>query len=134
MAEFVMKELVQKQGMEDLFHIESAATSDEEIGNPVYPPVRELLSKRGISCKGKTARQLRRNDYSDYDYFIGMDSANRRNMLRLFRNDPDGKVSLLLDHTNRPGDVADPWYTRDFHATERDVQEGCEALLKKLLL
>ena len=133
MAEFVMKDLVQKQGVAAMFQIESAATSDEEIGNPVYPPVRELLGKRGISCKGKVARQLCRSDYNRYDYFIGMDSANRRNMLRLFENDPEGKVSLLLDHTSRPGDVADPWYTRDFLATERDVQEGCEALLKKLL-
>lgn len=133
MAEFVMKELVREQGVADRFHIESAATSDDEIGNPVYPPVRELLGKRGISCKGKTARQLRRSDYANYDYFIGMDSANRRNMLRLFGNDPEGKVSLLLDYTDRPGDVADPWYTRDFLSTERDVQEGCAALLKKLL-
>ena len=134
MAEFVMKDLVKKQGVEELFHIESAATSDDEVGNPIYPPVRELLSKRGISCKGKTARQLCRSDYEKYDYFIGMDSSNRRNMLRLFGNDPKAKVSLLLDHTSRPGDVADPWYTRDFQATERDVQEGCEALLKELLL
>ena len=133
MAEFVMKDLVQKRGVEDRFLIESAATSDDEVGNPVYPPVRELLAKRGISCKGKTARQLCPDDYEKYDYFVGMDSANRRNMLRLFKNDPKGKVSLLLDHTPRPGDVADPWYTRDFLATERDVQEGCEALLNKLL-
>ena len=133
MAEFVMKDLVEKRGVAERFVIASAATSDEEIGNPVYPPVRELLGKRGISCKGKTARQLRRSDYEEYDYFIGMDSANRRNMLRLFGNDPKGKVSLLLDHTGLPRDVADPWYTRDFRATEEDVQRGCEALLKKLL-
>ena len=133
MAEFVMKDLVAKKGIAERFLIASAATSDEEIGNPVYPPVRELLGKRGISCKGKTARQLRRSDYEEFDYFIGMDSANRRNMLRLFGNDPKGKVSLLLDHTGHPRDVADPWYTRDFHATEADVQEGCEALLNKLI-
>lgn len=133
MAEFVMKELVQQRGLSHRFEIASAATSDEEIGNPVYPPVRELLGKRGISCKGKTARQLRRSDYGEYDYFIGMDSANRRNMLRLFNNDPQGKVSLLLDHTDHPRDVADPWYTRNFRATEEDVQRGCEALLEKLL-
>ena len=133
MAEFIMKELVQKQGVEHLFEIASAATSDEELGSAPYPPVRALLSERGISTKGKTARQLTRDDYEKYDYFIGMDGANRRNMLRLFANDPQGKVSLLLDYTDRPRDVADPWYTRDFRATERDVDVGCAALLEYLL-
>lgn len=133
MAEFIMKELVQKQGVAHLFEIASAATSDEELGSPPYPPVRALLSERGISCKGKTARQLRRDDYERYDYFVGMDSANRRNMLRLFANDPQGKVSLLLDYTDHPRDVADPWYTRNFQATEKDVDAGCAALLDFLL-
>ena len=129
MAEYLMKELVKKAGREAEFEIASAATSDEEIGNPVYPPVREILSRRGISCKGKTARQLRRDDYDRYDYFIGMDSANRRNMFRLFDNDPKGKVSLLLDYTDHPRDVADPWYTRNFSQTEKDIEEGCKAFL-----
>ena len=133
MAEFIMKELVQKKGVADLFEIASAATSTEELGSPPYPPVRALLSERGISTKGKTARQITKADYAKYDYFIGMDSANRRNMLRVFDNDPEGKVSLLLDYTDHPRDVADPWYTRDFRATERDVDEGCAALLKALL-
>ena len=133
MAEFIMKELVQKQGVAHLFEIASAATSDEELGSAPYPPVRALLSERGISTKGKTARQLTRGDYEKYDYFIGMDGANRRNMLRLFANDPQGKVSLLLDYTDHPRDVADPWYTRDFRATERDVDVGCAALLEYLL-
>ena len=128
-----MKELVQRQGLSHMFEIASAATSDEELGNGVYPPVRELLSKRGISTKGKTARQLRRSDYDAYDYLIGMDSANRRNMLRLFSNDPQGKVSLLLDYTDHPRDVADPWYTRNFSAAERDIEAGCKALLEHLL-
>ncbi|MBE6985472.1 MAG: low molecular weight phosphotyrosine protein phosphatase [Ruminococcaceae bacterium] len=133
MAEFVMKELVEKKGVAHLFEISSAATCSDELGNPVYPPVRALLSERGISTKGKTACQLSRADYDKYDYFIGMDSNNRRSMLRLFSNDPQGKVSLLMDYTDRPRDVADPWYTRDFKATERDVDEGCAALLEQLL-
>ena len=133
MAEFVMKDLVEKQGISHLFEIASAATSSDEVGNPTYPPVRALLAERGISTNGKTARQLTKADYEKYDYFIGMDSRNKRNMLRLFDDDPMGKVSLLLDYTDRPGDVADPWYTRDFRATERDVDEGCAALLKALL-
>lgn len=132
MAEFVMKDLVQKQGISHEFEISSAATSSDELGNPVYPPVRELLQRRGISCKGKTARQLQAADYEKYDYFIGMDENNRRSMLRLFQNDPKGKVSLLLDHTPHPRDVADPWYTRNFSATEADVDAGCAALLKEL--
>ncbi len=132
MAEFLMKDLVKKEGLAEKFEIASAATSDEEIGNPVYPPVRELLSKRGIPCKGKAARQLRRDDYDRYDYFVGMDSANRRNMLRLFNGDPKGKVSLLLDYTDHPRDVADPWYTRNFITAEKDILEGCKALLQTL--
>lgn len=133
MAEFLMKELVAEKGLSARFEIASAATSDEELGNPVYPPVAALLRERGISCKDKTARQLRRADYESYDYIIGMDGANRRNMLRLFGGDPKGKVSLLLDFTDHPRDVADPWYTRDFRAAERDIETGCRALLNTLL-
>ena len=132
MAEFIMKELVKQRGLEARFEIASAATSDEEIGNPVYPPVRALLSARGVSCAGKTAVRLRAADYGRWDYFIGMDGANRRNMQRLFGGDPQGKVSLLLDYTERPRDVADPWYTRDFHAAEADIDRGCAALLENL--
>lgn len=133
MAEFIMKDLVKKRGLDARFEIASAATSDEETGNPVYPPVRALLSARGISCAGKTAVQLRAADYGRWDYFIGMDGANRRNMQRLFGGDPQGKVSLLLDYTDRPRDVADPWYTRDFRAAEADIDRGCAALLDDLL-
>lgn len=133
MAEFIMKDLVQKRGVAHLFEIASAATCSDEVGNPTYPPVRALLAERGISTKGKTARRLTKEEYDQYDYFIGMDSGNKRNMLRLFDGDPQGKVSLLLDYTDRPGDVADPWYTRDFKATERDVDEGCAGLLEQLL-
>lgn len=132
MAEFIMKELVKQRGLEARFEIASAATSDEETGNPVYPPVRALLSARGISCAGKMAVQLRAADYGRWDYFIGMDGANQRNMQRLFGGDPQGKVSLLLDYTERPRDVADPWYTRDFHAAEADIDRGCAALLENL--
>ena len=132
MAEFLMKELVAQAGRAAEFEIASAATSCEELGNPVYPPVAALLRGRGISCRGKVARQLCRADYDRYDYIIGMDEANRRNMLRLFGGDPAGKVSLLLDFTDHPRDVADPWYTRDFRAAERDIEEGCRRLLQKL--
>ncbi|WP_294515245.1 low molecular weight protein-tyrosine-phosphatase [uncultured Intestinimonas sp.] len=133
MAEFVMKDLVQKAGLEAQFRIASAATSAEELGNPVYPPARRKLAEHGISCAGKTARQLRREDYEDWDLFIAMDEANLRNMRRLFSGDPAVKCSLLLSHTDRPGEVADPWYTGDFEATWRDVEEGCQALLHELI-
>ena len=132
MAEFVMKDLVEKAGLADEFTIASAATSTEEIGNPVYPPVRQLLTRHGISCAGKTARQLQRGDYAAWDLFVGMDMANLRNMTRLFDGDPEGKVHALLDYTHRPGEVADPWYTGDFESTWRDVVEGCNGLLQSL--
>ena len=132
MAEFVMKDLVRKAGLEDEFSIASAATSTEEIGNPVYPPARRKLAEHGIGCAGKTARQLRREDYDRYDLLIGMDGTNLRNMRRICGGDPAGKLSLLLDWTGRPGDVADPWYTGDFEATWRDVAAGCAALLAYL--
>ena len=132
MAEFVMKDLVKKAGMEDVFSIASAATSTEEIGNPVYPPARRKMAEHGIGCAGHAARQLRRDDYDRWDYLIGMDSANLRNMHRICGGDPAGKISLLLDWTNRPGSVADPWYTGDFEATWQDVLAGCRNLLKQI--
>ena len=133
MAEFVMKKLVSEAGMADQFEIASAATSAEELGNSVYPPVRSLLARHGIDCTGKTARQLRKTDYEKFDYLVGMDSANFRNINRICGGDPEGKIHLLLDYTPCPGDVADPWYTRDFEATWRDVNEGCHGLLKQIL-
>ena len=133
MAEFVMKDLVKKAGREWEFEIASAATSTEEIGNPVYPPARRKLAEHGISCAGKTARQLRRDDYDKWDYIVGMDSANLRNMRRICGGDPEGKISLLMDWTSHPGDVADPWYTGDFEATWQDVSAGCEGLLAHLI-
>lgn len=130
MAEFVMQDLVKQAGLEDQFQIASAATSTEEIGNPVYPPARRKLAEHGISCAGKTARQLTKADYARNDLLIGMDRANIRNMNRICGGDPDGKIKLLLDYTDRPSDVADPWYTGDFDATWRDVLDGCQGLLK----
>lgn len=133
MAEFVMKDLVEKAGVAQQFLIESAATSTEEIGNSVYPPARRKLAEHGISCQGKTARQMTRLDYGRYDLLIGMDSWNIRNMRAISGGDPEGKIRMLMDYTNRPGDVADPWYTGDFEVTWRDVLEGCEALLSQLV-
>ena len=133
MAEFVMKNLVNKKGMADQFEIASAATSTEEIGNPVYPPAKRMLKEHGISCEGKTARQMTKADYTYYDYIIAMDRFNLRNMTRFVGNDPDNKVSLLMDFTSHPKDVADPWYTGDFDTTWNDVYEGCVGILKKLI-
>lgn len=132
MAEFVMKDMVKKAGLEDEFYIESAAISAEELGNPVYPPARKLLAQHGINCSGKVARQMKKYDYDAFDLLIGMDRSNLRGMHRICGEDFDNKMHLLLDYTDRPGDVADPWYTRDFEATWRDVQEGCAELLKYL--
>ena len=132
MAEFVMKDLVEKAGLKDRFHIESAATSTEEIGNPVYPPARRKLAEYGISCAGHAARQLTRKDYDQFDWLIGMDFANLRNMRRMCGGDEQNKIHLLMDYTHRPGEVADPWYTGNFEATWQDVREGCEGLLQYL--
>lgn len=131
MAEFIMKDLVEKAGRKDDFYIESAATSTEEIGNTVYPPARRKLAEHGISCAGKTARQMTRSDYDHFDCIVGMDEWNLRNMHRICGGDPEGKIHQLLDFTNRPGDVADPWYTGNFEATWHDVLEGCKALLDR---
>jgi len=132
MAEFVMKDLVGKAGADERFFIASAATSTEEIGNPVYPPARRKLAEHGIGCAGKTARQMTAADYREYDLLIGMDSANLRNMRRICGGDPEGKIRLLMDFTERPGDVADPWYTGDFETTWRDISAGCRGLLEWL--
>ena len=134
MAEFVMKKLVSDSGMADKFYIESAATSREEIGNPVYQPVRKLLASHGIDTSGKTARQMTEADYDRFDYIVAMDRNNLRNMERIIGKDDENKVSLLLHHAGIDRDVADPWYTRDFEATWDDVNAGCKALLKKILL
>lgn len=135
MAEFILKDMVSRLGIADEFVIASSATSTEEIfrgvGNPVYPPAREELAKHGISCEGKRAVQLQMSDYGKYDLFIGMDSANIRNMTRMLGGDPDGKIRKLMDYVGG-GDVADPWYSGNFQVTYRDIYEGCTALLEEI--
>ena len=132
MAEFLMKELVRQAGQAEAFCIASAATSAEELGNPVYPPVRRKLAEYGIDCTGKTARQLTRRDYEDWDLLIGMDEENMAGMRRLFGGDPEGKLHMLLEYAGLHQGVADPWYTRDFDAAWQDVTVACTALLNRL--
>ena len=134
MAEYVMKHLVEQAQLTDQYLIASAATSTEEIGNPVYPPARRKLAEHGIGCQGHAARQLTRADYQRFDLLVGMDSANIRNMNRICGGDPEGKIVLLLNliapTSPRYGcDVSDPWYTGDFEATWQDVLQGCQALI-----
>lgn len=128
-----MKDLVKKAHLEGQFEIASAATSREELGNPVYPPARQELAKHGIGCSGKTARQITKEDYEYYDYIVAMDYSNVRNLERMLGPDTEHKISMLLDYTNHPGQVADPWYTGNFEATWNDVLEGCQGLLKQIL-
>ena len=133
MAEYVMKDLVKKAGLEDELQIASAATSREEIGNPVYPSARRKRAEHGISCGGHAARQLRNSDYEEYDLLIGMDRANLRNMYRICGGDFNDKMHLLMEYAGRPKqEVADPWYTDDFDATWLDVLAGCRGLLDHL--
>ena len=132
MARFIMEDLVKKEELENQIQVDSAATSTEEIGNPVYPPARRKLAEHQISCQGHAARQMTRADYDRYDLLIGMDQANLRNMTRICGGDPEGKIHLLMDYTDRPGQVADPWYTGDFETTYRDVLEGCQGLLETI--
>lgn len=137
MAEFIFKDLIAKRGVADHFEIASSATSTEEIcngiGNPVYPPAKAELAKHGLFCDGKRAVQLQKSDYDKYDLFIGMDSANIRNMFHIFGGDPDEKVHKLMDYTERGGDVADPWYSERFDVAYRDIFEGCTALFDAVL-
>ncbi len=134
-----MKKMARTAGREASFEIASAATSDEEVGNPVYPMARQELAKHGIGCPGKTARQIVPEDYSYYDLIVGMERANMRNMKDVFGGDPEGKLSLLLDHTpesdtkHHNRDVVDPWYTRKFNIAWDDIHAGCQALFEKLI-
>lgn len=130
LAEFVMKDIAAKAGLADSFVIASAATSTEEIGNPVHRGTREKLREHGISAAGKTAVQMKRSDYDKYDYLIGMDDWNIRNILRITGGDPEGKVHKLLEFAGRDGDIADPWYTGNFDETYEDVKAGCDGLWK----
>ena len=135
MAEFIFKDMVSRQGIADQFHIASAATSTEEIwngiGNPVYPPAKAELAKHGISCEGKRAVQLKKSDYEDYDYLIGMDDRNIHNMERITGH-KGGKIHLLLSFDGSYKNVADPWYTGRFDVTYKDIEKGCDAFLDYL--
>ena len=136
MAEFIFKNLLKERGLAQRFTVTSSATSTEEIwngvGNPVYPPAKAELARHGISCEGKRAVQLQRSDYEEYDLFVGMDSANIRNMHRILGGDPNGKIRKLMDYTSRGGDVADPWYSERFDIAYRDIYDGCLGLLRAL--
>ena len=137
MAEFIFKRLLSQNGREGSVFVASCATSSEEIsfsgiGNPVYPPARAELKRHGIDCGGKRAVQLKKEDYGEYDLFIGMDSNNIRNMHRIFGGDAEGKIRKLMDYTKRGGDVADPWYSDRFDVAYNDIAEGCECLYKAL--
>ena len=132
MAEFLLKDMVQKRGVARNFHIASAATSTEEIGNPVHYGTRNKLAAYGISVAGKTAIQMKKQDYKAYDYLIGMDDANIRNMRRIAGGDAEGKIYKLLEFAGSRRDIADPWYTGNFDETYDDIVEGCEALLKHI--
>ena len=136
MAEIIFRDMLQKQGLLGEFSVASSATSTEEIwngvGNPVYPPAREELARHGLSCEGKRAVQITREDYARYDYLICMDDNNVRNLRRIVGSDPERKISKLMDYTDRGGNVADPWYYGNFDVTYRDISEGCAALLAAL--
>lgn len=132
MAEYVMRDLVRRAGLEEQIQVASAATSREELGNPVYPPARRKLAEHGIACEGHSARQMTAADYDRFDLLIGMDQNNLRNMNRICGGDPQHKLRMLMDYTDRPGEVADPWYTGDFERTWQDVLAGCQGLLEQL--
>ena len=132
MGEYILKDMLEKRGMSQDFYVESAATSTEELGNPVYPPARNKLKEHGIDCRGKTARQITKADYKNFDYIFCADSYNIKNAMRIFGSDPAGKVRRLLDITDNPRDIADPWYTGNFDITYDDIIEGCEAFLNTL--
>ena len=132
MAEFVMKDLVKKAGLEDEFVIASSAVSAEELGNHVYPPAKKVLKEHGISVGDKHAELLTRRDYDLYDLLIAMDTSNLRNIDRIIRSDPEDKVHLLMSYAGKSASVADPWYTGDFETAYNDIREGCEGLLRSL--
>ena len=133
MAEYVMKDLVKKSGYEGSFYIASAATSLEEIGNHIHHGTRTKMREVGIPTDNRVAVQLKRSDYDKYDYIIGMDRWNYKNILRIVGEDTEGKVSLLLEFAGSSRDIADPWYTGNFDQTYEDILEGCEALLQRLI-
>ena len=132
MAEYLFRDMVQKKGLSDCFHIASAATSREEIGNGVYPPAKRKLASVGISCAMHYARQVTKTDYAEYDYLLVAEHYNIPNLMRQIKEDPEKKVYRLLDFSNRPRDIADPWYTGDFDITYEDIMDGLEAFLAHL--
>lgn len=132
MSEYILRDMVTKRGLADQFKIASAATSREEIGNPVYPPARRKLRENGIDPSGKTARQMTKKDYEEFDYILAAESYNIRNIYRITGGDPDNKICRLLDYSDRPRDIDDPWYTGNFDVTWDDIVEGCEAFLDHL--
>ena len=133
MAEFIMRKLVNESGLSDEIFVASSATSTEEIwhgqGNPVYPPAKAELKKHGISAEGKCAVQLQASDGDKYDYFIGMDTMNIRNMKRILGNSKEDKIYKMLTFAGRSDDVSDPWYSGDFRRAYSDIEEGCKGLL-----
>ena len=135
MAEYIFRRMLTEGGRENEVLVASSATSDEEIwgsvGNPVYPPARKKMAEHGIDCRGTTARQMTKADYAHYDLLVAMDQSNLRWMERICSGDPEGKFRLLLDYTDHPRDVADPWYTGDFEATWQDVNAGCRGILQQ---
>ena len=132
MAAYTLQHLVNMRDIADHFYIDSAATSYEEIGKPVYPPAKAELASHGISCKGHAARKLVKKDFEEFDYLIAMEQYNLRNIQRDFGPELTSQVSLLLDYTDTPGDIDDPWYSGGFDVTYRDIERGCEGLLKHL--
>lgn len=132
MGEYILKDMVKKLGLEDRFYIASAAAHRDEIGSPVYPPARRKLGEMGISCRDKRAILMTRDDYNKYDLLLGADRYNIRDMTRISGGDPENKIRLVLDFTDRPRDIADPWYTGDFDKTAEDLVAGCRGLIKYL--
>ncbi len=137
MAEIIFRDMVEKNGLSDEFIIASSATSSENvwngIGAEVYPPAKRILARHGLSAEGKRAVQIKKSDYEKYDLFVCMDKSNVRNSQRIFHGDSEDKIRMLMDYTDRPADVSDPWYTGDFDKAYRDIYDGCEGLLKAIL-
>ncbi|MBQ7523447.1 MAG: low molecular weight phosphotyrosine protein phosphatase [Oscillospiraceae bacterium] len=132
MAHYLMQSFVQREGLADLIEIDSAATSREELGNPIYPPAKRELEKHGVASGDHRSRQITAADYEAFDWLIGMETRNVRDIRRICGDDPKGKIVRLLDFTDQPGDIADPWYTGDYSTTWREILAGCTALLARL--
>ena len=134
MGEYIFKDMVEKRGLEDKIYVESAATSTEELGNPVYPPARDELKRHGIDCKGHRARQVRKDDYEKFDYIIAMENIHKRIMRERFFDGKDDKISLCMDYSSTPGrQIDDPWYTGDFVTAYNQIYEGCDGLFNHIL-